>query len=433
MKKINSDLKKKILITFGLLAAIRLGSQIPTYGVNLSFFKSLIETNASLAFWNSITGNSLEQLSIFALSITPYITASIIIQLLTIAIPKLEELTKDGPNGQKTLEKITYITGGVMGYIEALCMAIGFGKQGLFNSYTWYNVLIVTIIWGTFALVSILFGKLIDKHGVGNGISLILLTNILSSLPADVYALYERFCSGKSIPLQTLASVIIIICIVAVFLFTMILNNAEKKIPVSYAGKITGNRSSMGRDNFIPIKVLIMGVMPIIFASSLMSFPGIISAFFSFSSDGLGGKILMVLNSGNWFQISSPQYTIGYLLYILLVVFFGYFYTGIAFNTNEIADNLKKSGGTIAGIRPGKPTVDYLNRQLKYMIFIGTCGLIILGTIPMLVSGLFGMSRLSFGGTTILIIVSVVFDTKKQIETILASGKAEKRMQKFLF
>lgn len=427
----HSELKRKLLITFGILALIRFGSQIPTYGINTEFFSSLIETNAAMAFLNSITGNSLRQLSIFALSITPYITASIIIQLLTIAIPKLEEIAKDGPDGHDKIEKITYIAAGVLGYAEALAMAVGFGRRGLLISFTWYNILIVTLIWGTFALASVFLGKLIEKKGIGNGISLILLINILASLPADFYTLYERFCSGKSLPLIIVNLCIIFICSCAIFTFAMILNNAEKKIPVTYSGKIAGNTSYAARNSFIPIKVLVMGVMPIIFATSIISFPGIISAFLSKQPDGIPGFILNCLNSSNWFKFSTLQYMIGYFIYVLLIVFFGYFYTSIAFNVLEVSDNLRKNGGTIAGIRPGKATVDYLNKQLKYLILIGTIGLLILATIPLLLSGIFSLTNLSFGGTTILIIISVIFDTKKQIQTELASGKAENRLKSF--
>lgn len=427
----HSELKKKLLITLGILALIRLGSQIPTYGINTEFFSSLIETNAAMAFLNSITGNSLRQLSIFALSITPYITASIIIQLLTVALPKLEEIAKDGPEGHNKIEKITYVAAGVLGYAEALAMAVGFGRRGLLISFTWYNVLIVALTWGTFALVSVFLGKLIEKKGIGNGISLILLVNILASLPADFYTLYEKFCSGKSLSLIIVNLCIIVICVCIIFIFAMILNNAEKKIPVTYSGKITGNASYAARNSFIPIKVLVMGVMPIIFATSIMSFPGIISAFLSKQPDGVPGFILNCLNSNNWFDFSEPQYMTGYFVYVLLIIFFGYFYTSIAFNTAEIADNLRKSGGAIAGIRPGKPTMDYLNKQSKYLILVGTCGLLILATIPLILSGVFGLSTLSFGGTTVLIVISVIFDTRKQIQTELASGKAENRLKSF--
>lgn len=412
----NKELNKKILFTLLILVGIRLGNQIPTYGVNKLFFQSFLSGNASLSFLNSITGNSLKQLSVFALSITPYITASIIVQLLTIAIPALEDLSKDGKDGHDKIEKITYITAGVLGYVEALCMAIGFGKQGLLLSYKWYNCLIVGLIWGTFALFSIFLGKLIDKKGIGNGISLILFCNIISSLPSDLYILYSKFLINKKIYLNIINLLIILLFILAIFAFALILNNAEKRINIQYSGKYSGNQMQRGASSYIPIKLMIMGVMPVIFASSIISLPGIIGSFIKTKDTRIFNIILNYLNVNNWFNINNPIYSVGYILYALLVIFFGYFYTSIAFNTYEVANNLKKSGGTVCGIRPGAPTVEYLNKQTKYLVFIGTAGLLILATIPMIVSGIFNLGNLSFGGTTIIIAVSVIFETKKQLE-----------------
>ena len=425
------NLTKKILLTLLILIGIRLGNQIPTYGVNNLFFSSLMQGNASLSFLNSITGNSLKQLSIFALSITPYITASIIIQLLTIAVPALEELSKDGKDGHDKIEKITYITAGVLGYVEALCMAIGFGKQGMLLSYTWYNCLIVGFTWGTFALVSVLLGKLIDKKGIGNGNSLILFCNIISSLPTDLYVLYTRFLTHKPIYLIIINALLIILFILAIFALALILNNAEKRIHIQYSGKFSGRQSHGGGSNFIPIKLMIMGVMPVIFASSIISLPGIIGAFVKTKDTGIFNTILNYLNMNNWFNIDKPLYSIGYIVYALLVIFFGYFYTSIAFNTSEVANNLKKNGGTINGIRPGHPTIEYLNKQLKYLVFIGTAGLLVLATIPMVISGIFSLGNLSFGGTTIIIAVSVIFETKKKLELENASNFAIKKMSIF--
>jgi len=388
-----------------------LGNQIPTFGVNSSYFAELFKENSSFGFLNALTGNSLSQLSVLALSITPYITASIIVQLLTIAIPRLEEIAK-GMDGHEKIEKMTYIVAGILGYLEAGAMAVGFGKQGLLTSYTWYNCLLVTIIWGTGALVTVLFGKIIDKKGIGNGISLILLMNILSSIPADIITLYERFCSGKPIMLAILCACVIIFIALVVFVFALILNKGEKRISIQYSGKIMGNRRTVGQSSFIPVKVCIAGVMPVIFASSFLSFPIIICRLL-----GKNPKIINYLNSGNWFVLSRPVYTAGYLFYVLLVIFFGYFYTSISFNSYEVAENLKKNGGTICGIRPGKPTVEYLDRQMKYLIFIGTTGILILATIPMLISGIFGIGSLSFGGTSIMIIASVILEMKKTLET----------------
>lgn len=413
----NKETKKKVFLTLLILLLIRLGSQIPTYGVNMDYFKSMLSLNAGLGFFNSLTGNSFSSLSIFTLSITPYITSSIIVQLLTIAVPKLEEISKDGPTGKEKIEKITYIVGGVLGFIQAAGMAIGFGKSGLLQSYTWYNCLIVTLIWGLGAVAVLFFAKLIDKKGIGSGVSLILLTNILSSLPNDVMSIASIISANETIAMKIIGTIIAIVITIAVFLFALVLNDSEKKIHVHYSGKVSGNHMSRANESTMPIKVCIAGVMPVIFASSIMSVPVLISSFLTLKEGGVAEFIFNMLNSGNWFDFHEPLYTLGYLIYVLLVIFFGYFYVSISFNTMEIANNLKKSGGTINGIRPGQPTVEYLNKQVKYLTFIGTIGLLIIATIPMIISGVLHLSSLSFGGTSIIIIASVIIETKKKLET----------------
>ena len=410
----NEVVKKKLLITFGIILLVLLGSQIPTYGVNTSFFSSIFQENGTLNFFDALTGNSFSQLSLFALSITPYITASIVIQLLMVVFPSLSDMVKNNIDGKEKLDKITYITAGCLGYLEALAMSIGFGRQGLLISYTWYNCLIVTILWGTGALIVLLLGKLIDKYGIGNGISLILLFNILSSFPSDIMTIVNRFATEENMAIAISGVVIIILMFLVLFVMSIILNSAEKKIPVLYSKRGT----FMGpQKNYIPIKVCIAGVLPVIFASSLMSLPVLIVNIGNISLSGVWNTIIQMLSSSNWFDFSNPVCLIGYLIYALLVIFFGYFYASISFSPYEIAENLKKSGGTIAGIRPGHSTAEYLSQQMKYLIFIGTFGLLVIATIPMIVTGILDIGSFSFGGTSIMIIASVILETKKQLET----------------
>ena len=409
----NKQSRNKFLFTVGMILIVLIGGQIPTYGVNKDYFTQLLESNGSLNFFNALTGNSLGRLSLFTLSITPYITASIIIQLLMVAIPPLESMVKDNIDGQEKLNQMNYIVAAILGFIEALAMAIGFGKKGLLISYTWYNCLIVTLLWGGCSLLLIFIGKMIDKKGIGNGISLILLFNILSSIPSDIMTLYDRFCSNQNIFIIITRSIIICVIVLTIFCFSILLNDAEKKVPIQYSRGTT----YMGtQKSYIPIKVCIAGVLPVIFASSLMSFPIVIVNLFGLQLTGWKQNILMFLNSSYWFDATNPIYSLGYGIYALLVIFFGYFYASITFNSYEIAENLKKSGGTICGIRPGKPTIEYFDRQVKYMIFIGTAGLLIIATIPIIVSGAFNLGSLSLGGTSIMIISSVILETKKQFE-----------------
>jgi preprotein translocase subunit SecY len=261
-------------------------------------------------------------------------------------------------------------------------------------------------------------GDQINEKGIGNGISIILLLNILSRVPQDMLTLYDNLVKGKTIAKATLAWVVIAAVILAVVVFTLILNGAERRIPVQYSQKMVGRRLLGGQSSNIPLKVNTGGVIPIIFASSLMSFPGIIVAFTGKQPGGWGGKIISMLSSSNWFKPSDWFSSIGLLIYILLVVFFAYFYTSITFNPMEVADNLKKQGGFIPGIRPGKSTEDYLNAVLKYVIFIGAAGLIIVCVIPYVFNGLFS-ANVSFGGTSLIIIVSVILETLKQIESMM--------------
>lgn len=412
------EIRNGILFTFAMLVVIRLGSQLPVPGVDRHYFSNWFasQTGDSFSFFDAFTGGSFLNMSILALNITPYITSSIIIQLLTIAIPKLEEMQKDGEDGRKKLVSLTrYVTVG-LALLEAGAMAIGFGRQGLLQTYDAINVIttIAALTAGSTFLMWI--GERITEKGIGNGISIVLVINIISRLPDDLLGLYEQFIKGKSIAVGVVAAVIIIAIIIAMVVIVIILNGGVRKIPVQYAQKVQGRKLVGGQSTNIPLKINTAGVIPIIFASSILQFPIIIVSLIGYTGTGIWGEILKGLNSGNWCKPSSPIYSIGLLVYILLVIFFAYFYTSITFNPLEIANNMKKQGGFIPGIRPGKPTSDYLSRILNYIIFIGAVGLVIVAVIPYFFNGVFNAS-VSFGGTSLIIIVSVVLETMKQIES----------------
>jgi preprotein translocase subunit SecY len=402
-----------------MLVIIRLASQIPVPGVDTDFFKEFFKNNSTDAFnfLNAFTGGGFTNFSILALSITPYITGSIIVQLLTIAFPKLEEMSRDGEEGRKKLNTITRWLNVGLSIFETSAMCIGFKNQLILNM-TVVNVIVVVASLTAGSCLLMWMGDQINEKGIGNGISIILLLNILSRVPQDMLTLYDNLVKGKTIAKATLAWVVIAAVILAVVVLTLILNGAERRIPVQYSQKMVGRRLLGGQSSNIPLKVNTGGVIPIIFASSLMSFPGIIVAFTGKQPGGWGGKIISMLSSSNWFKPSDWFSSIGLLIYILLVVFFAYFYTSITFNPMEVADNLKKQGGFIPGIRPGKSTEDYLNAVLKYVIFIGAAGLIIVCVIPYVFNGLFS-ANVSFGGTSLIIIVSVILETLKQIESMM--------------
>ena len=416
------DLRKKLLYTFMMMVVVRLGSQLPVPGVNRNYFAQWFASQQAAGagafnFFSAFTGGSFERMSIFALNITPYITSSIIMQLLTIAIPQLEEMQRDGEDGRKKIQTITrYLTVG-LALFESIAMAIGFGRQGLIPNMNFLNVVSVVVALTAGSAFLMWVGERITENGVGNGISIVLMINILSRVPQDISTLINQFVIPQTnIAKKVLALVIIVAVIIATIILVIILNDAIRKIPVQYAKKMQGRRMVGGQSSSIPLKVNTAGVIPVIFASSLMSIPQIIASFVGGTPSGVGATIIGMLNQNNWFNFQRPVYSVGLILYIVLIVFFAYFYTSITFNPIEVADNMKKQGGFIPGIRPGKPTTEYLNKVLNYIIFIGAVGLIIVVLVPVFFNGVFNAS-VSFGGTSIIIIVSVILETIKQIES----------------
>ena len=413
------DVRKRLFYTFMMLVVVRLGSELPTPGVDPTYIQNFFasQTGDAFNFFDAFTGGSFTQMSVFALSITPYITSSIIIQLLTIAIPKLEEMQKDGPDGRKKIAAITRYVTVALALIQSTAMAVGFGRQGLLVKYNFVNAAIVvcTLTAGSAFLMWI--GERITEKGVGNGISIVLLINIISRVPSDFVTLYEQFIKGKTLAKGLLSGIIILAVVLIVIVLVVILQDGERRIAVQYSQKVQGRKTYGGQSSHIPLKVNTAGVIPVIFASSLMQFPIVIAQFLGKGNgNGIGSQILKGMNSNNWCDPDNLIYSIGLVVYIALTIFFAYFYTSITFNPLEIANNMKKSGGFIPGIRPGKPTVEYLTKILNYIIFVGACGLVIIQVIPYFFNGVFG-ANVSFGGTSIIIIVGVVLETLKQIES----------------
>ena len=416
------EVRKKLIFTFFMLIVIRFGSVLPIPGVNTGYFAGLFEglsgTDA-FGWFNAMTGGSFTDLSVFALSITPYITSSIIMQLLTIAIPALEELHKDGEEGRKKIAEYTRYLTVALALIESLAMAVGFGGRGLLINFNIWSIIITVVTMTAGSALLMWIGERITEKGVGNGISIVLLFNIISSLPDDLEGLYARFMMGRNIGLQVVIGLVIILIILAMVVFVVVLNDATRNIPVQYSRKMQGRRMLGGSGSNIPLKVNTAGVIPVIFASSIMSMPVVISSFLSVDYSTIGGKIILALNSSSWCNPAMPWASVGLVIYIALVILFAYFYTSITFNPLEVANNMKKSGGFIPGIRPGKPTSDYLQSILNYIIFIGAVGLTIVCVIPIIFSGVFGVGHLSFTGTSLIIIVGVVLETIKAVESQL--------------
>ncbi len=415
------EVRQRVLFTLAMLVVIRVASQLPVPGVDRDYFRNWFAAQTGDAFnlFDAFTGGSFLNLSIIALNITPYITSSIIMQLLTIAIPKLEEMQRDGEEGRKKIVSITrYVTVG-LALVESGAMAIGFGRQGLLEEYNAMNIITVIVALTAGSAFLMWIGERITEKGIGNGISIVLTINIVSRLPQELSGLFERFVFGKEIAVGVVAAIIIIAVILLMVVLVIILNDGVRKIPVQYAKKVQGRKMVGGNSSSIPLKINTAGVIPVIFASSIMQFPVIICALLGVEGGtGFWGKVLRGLSSSNWCRPSEPVYSIGLVVYILLVIFFAYFYTSITFNPLEIAENMKKQGGFIPGIRPGKPTSEYLTRILNYIIFIGACGLTIVCVVPFFFNGVFGAS-VSFGGTSLIIIVSVIVETLKQVESLM--------------
>lgn len=413
------DIRDRILFTFLMLIIIRIGSELPAPGVDGEVFKQWWASQSAdgLGFFNAITGGSFLNMSVFALNITPYITSSIIIQLLTIAIPKLEEIQRDGEEGRKKMVALTRYVTIVLALIQSIAMTIGFYRGGYLTDQG--PLAVIEVITGLTAGSAVLMwiGERITEKGIGNGISIVLVINIISRMPEDMGTLWSQFIANKSIPKGIVAGLIIIAIIVAMVVFVVVLQDAERRIPVQYSKKLQGRKQVGGQSTHIPLKVNTGGVIPVIFAQSLLQTPVIIAAILGKGNGtGIGSKILKGMSQSNWCNPEEPIYSIGLVVYILLIIAFAYFYTQITFNPLEIANNMKKAGGFIPGIRPGKPTSDYLNQILNYIVFIGAVGLSIVAFIPIFFNGVF-KADVSFGGTSIIIIVGVVIETIKQVES----------------
>ncbi|SHL06575.1 protein translocase subunit secY/sec61 alpha [Anaerocolumna jejuensis DSM 15929] len=417
------DIRNKLVFTFIALIIVRLGCQLPVPEINREYFSQWVTSQTSLGFFDTLTGGSFTRMSILALNITPYITASIIMQLLTIAIPKLEELQKDGEDGRKKIAEFTRYLNVALSLVESTAMAIGFGRSGLLiGGITFTNVVIVVATLTAGSTFLMWLGERITEKGVGNGISIILLVNIVAKLPSDFTNLFRTFVTGAASVINgILGAIVILLVTIFVIAFVVLLQSAQRKIPVQYAKKVQGRKMVGGQSSHIPLKVNTAGVIPVIFAGSIMQFPIVVSSFFGVqpARTHLWPKILYLLNQNNWCDFTSWgefKYTLGLLIYIVLIIFFAYFYTSITFNPLEVSNNMKKQGGFVPGIRPGKPTTEYLTKVVNNVILIGAIGLTLVSVVPVFFAGAFN-AQVSFGGTSIIIIVGVVLETMKQIES----------------
>ncbi len=400
------DLRKKILFTLLMLLIFRLGAAIPVPGIDRQYIANIFnqQSGGVLDFLNLMSGGAFKEFTIFALNIYPYITASIIINLLTIAIPKLEALAKEGEEGKKKMAQYTRYATVVLALVQAIAFGVGFFRGALIEQDALSIIVVVmTLTAGTAFLMWL--GEQITEKGIGNGISLIIFIGIVSRLPTSLYQMINTVIYGQVNILEVIIFAVVAVLIIAA---VIAIQQGQRKIPVQYAKRVVGRKMYGGQSTHIPIKVLMAGVIPVIFASSLLAFPQTLTLFFE------GGF-------ANWVkEYLTLNGTIGKWVYsilnIVLIIFFTYFYTAVQFNPIEYSNNLKQYGGFIPGIRPGRPTSDYLNRVVSRITIVGALTLAFIATLPLLINTVSNLN-IGFGGTALLIVVGVALDTVKQIES----------------
>ena len=428
------DLRKRILFTLALLAVYRLGGHIPTPGVNADKLSQFFDQNRGtlLGFVDLFSGGQLRRLTIFALGIMPYITASIILQLLTVVYEPLAKLQKEGELGRKKITQWTRYLTVILSAVQSLGIAISLEKSGDFVINPGYGFILMTMLTLTTGSAFIMWlGEQITERGVGNGMSLLIFAGIVVGLPRGVYDLYEKAATQAWGPFTPFAMVILVALMIAVVAFIVYVERSERRIPVQYAKRVVGRKVMGGQSTHLPLRVNAGGVMPVIFASSILTLPQ--TALYAFHNNRVIGPIL------DWLKWGEPLYTV---LYAVGIVFFAYFYVSIVFNPSEVADNMRKYGGFIPGIRPGKRTADHINEILTRITLVGALYLIIISFIPeWMIAGVhlnhlpgaigafferlpswvtngLGVS-FYFGGTSLLIVVGVAMDTVTQIEAQL--------------
>lgn len=401
------DIRKKLIFTFLMLVVFRIGSNIPIPGINRQILRDTFEggNNGLIDLFNLFSGGSFSNMTIFALSITPYITASIILQLLTIAIPSLERLSKEGLEGRKKISGYTRYLTVVLAFIQAIGMSLGMFRNALISTDV-FSVTIIVVVLSAGTAFLMWLGERINESGIGNGISLIIFGGIIARLPSGIHGIWLKLNEG-TISYVTIALFIIFAVVVIVGIIEI--QQGQRRIPVQYAKRVVGRKMFGGQSSHIPLKVNQAGVIPVIFAMSILQFPLTITYFSGTNTDFAIWVNKWLTPNGN------PGAWLYAALNIILIIFFTYFYTAVSFNPIEVADNMKANGGFIPGIRPGNATVEYLNKVMTRITLVGAIFLAAVATLPTMV-GQFTEINLHFGGTSLLIAVGVALESMKQLE-----------------
>ena len=396
------ELRQKIIFTLIMFAIFRMGTHIPVPGVNPSVIEQLFNNGSLFGLLDLFSGGALSKFSIFAMSITPYINAAIIIQLLTVVIPTLEQWSKEGEEGHKKTTKVTRYLTVALAFLQAIGMSIGLKAAILNPGVVSILIISITLTAGTVFLMWI--GEQITAQGVGNGISLIIFAGIVAALPKNLGKIYHYLQAGTISYFNVFFFAVIAL---AMIVFVILIQQGYRRVPISYAKRVVGQKAYGGHSSHIPLKVNQAGVIPIIFASSVLMFPVTIAQFI---------QVQWVKTIAGYFAWGTPLQT---TLYALLIIFFTYFYTAVTVKISDMAENLKKYGGFIPGIRPGKPTEEYLDHVMTRITLAGAFFLAFIAILPTMIAGATHIDGVNFGGTALLIVVGVALDTMKQIESMV--------------
>lgn len=403
------EIRKKIVFTILMLAIFRLGCCIPVPNIDRSILSDYFTSATGLfSLFDMFSGGSFSNFTIFALSITPYVTASIILQLLTVAIPRLEALSKEGTEGRKKIAQYTRYLTVALALIQSIGLTVGLFRGAIIDK-SFFSLVVITLTLTAGTAFLMWLGEQINEHGIGNGISLIIMAGIVARIPSAIHQTIVRMQDGE---VGVVNVIVFLVFAVAVVVGIIEVQQGTRKIPVQYAKRVVGRKMYGGQNTHIPMKVNQAGVIPVIFSMSILMFPLTISYFVDQNS-GFSHFVTKYLSPSG-----SPGVWIYAVLNIVLIIFFTYFYTAITFNPMEVADNMKANGGFIPGIRPGRPTVDYLSKVMTRITFAGAVFLAVIATLPSIISN-FGNLDIQFGGTSLLIAVGVALDTMKQLESQL--------------
>ena len=402
----NTELKDRIVYTFIMFIIFRLGVHIPVPGVNASVIESIFTSGNLFGFLDLFSGGALSKFSIFAMSITPYINAQIIMQMLVAVIPALEELRKDGQEGFKKIQKITRYGTIFLGFVQAFGISYGLRANNALVDNSWLFLFVVCIVLTAGTCLLMWIGERITEHGIGNGISLIIFCGIVARFPEAMQTIVEYLQVGTITPLQALLFGLIALAMIAVVIEV---NEGQRRIPVQYAKRVIGRKMYGGHNTFLPLKVNQAGVIPIIFASSILMLPVTLAQFI---------HVEWVQNVAKFFSWGTWANTV---LYAILIVMFTYFYTAITVNVKDLSDNMKKYGGFIPGIRPGEPTMRYVDKVLTRITFTGSIFLAFIAILPNFIGNITNIQGVYFGGTALLIIVGVALDTMRQAQSLMVT------------